>query len=115
MRKAGGLLKDMDQSTFTIASTNNINFLQSHASVYAGSQHHSWHGTGVQVVQPQQRLKIACTHPAVAGASLRDSHATVTTGDVIGTSTPPRHVADPVYWAVSFMKTFYSHRKKQWL
>ena len=98
MRKAGGLLKDMDQSTFTIASTDNIDFLQSHASVYAGSQHRSWHGTSVQVVQPQQRLKIAGTQPAVTGAPLQDTHAPVTTGDVMatsGTSSPPRHqVAD---------------------
>ena len=64
-RKSEGLLKDLDSSTFTIATTDNIDFLQSHASVYAGSQYRSWHGTSVQVVQPQQRLKNVVGQPEV--------------------------------------------------
>ena len=51
--KMEGLLKELDSSTFTVATTDNIDFLQSYASVYSGSQHRSWHGTSVQVVQPQ--------------------------------------------------------------
>ena len=61
-RKMDGLLKDLDTSTFTVATTD---FLQSHASVYSGSQHRSWHGTSVQVVQPQQRLKNVLVQPDV--------------------------------------------------
>ena len=38
-RKMDGLLKDLDTSTFTVATTDNIDFLQSHASVYSGSQY----------------------------------------------------------------------------
>ena len=48
----------------------------------------------MQVVQHQQRLKLAGAHPAVTVAPLQDIHATVTTGHVrstSGTSTPLQH------------------------
>lgn len=45
--KLDGLLQGPDSSTFAIATTDNIDFLQSHASVYAGNQSRSWHGTSV--------------------------------------------------------------------
>ena len=48
-----------------MATTDNIDFLQSHASVYSGSQYCSWHGTSMQVVQPQQRLKNTVVPPAL--------------------------------------------------
>ena len=69
-RKMDGLLKDLDTSTFTVATTDNIDFLQSHASVYSGSQYRSWHDTSVQVVQPQQRLKNILVSPEASSLSL---------------------------------------------
>ena len=62
-RKAKGLLKSLESNVFTVATTDNIDFLQSGASVYVGNQSRSWHGTSVQVVQPQQRLIIPVVRP----------------------------------------------------
>ena len=66
-----GLLKLLKNNVFTVATVDNIDFLQSNAAVYAGSQYRSWHGTNVQVVQPQSGLKFllplqpasACSSP----------------------------------------------------
>ncbi len=71
LRKQEGLLKGLDGGSFTIATTDNIDFLQSHASVYSGSQHRSWHGTTVQVVQPQQRLKTVVVEPDLSSEVAR--------------------------------------------
>ncbi len=47
-RKRDGLLNDLDKESFTVSCTDNIDISKSHASVYSGIQHRSWHGTSVQ-------------------------------------------------------------------
>ena len=90
-RKMDGLLKDLDTTTFTVATTDNIDFLQSHASVYTGSQYRSWHSTSVQVVQPQQRLNNTVVPPAVNSPDVSDRRRQRTSP----ISTPSRQTRSP--------------------
>ena len=52
-QKEEGIMSAYPECAFTIASTDNLDFLHSYARVYCGKQQSSWHGTTVQLVQPQ--------------------------------------------------------------
>ena len=50
-RKNAGTRSLLVDKAFTVASTDNVDFLQSNAAVYSGNQHRSWHATSIQLVQ----------------------------------------------------------------
>ena len=52
-QKEEGIMSAYPECAFTIASTDNLDFLHRYARVYCGKQQSSWHGTTVQLVQPQ--------------------------------------------------------------
>ena len=52
-RKEQGIKRLLFDTAFTVATVDNVDYLQSHAAVYAGNQHRSYHATSIQIVQPQ--------------------------------------------------------------
>ena len=97
-----GLLKLLKNDVFTVATVDNIDFLQSNAAVYAGSQHRSWHGTSVQVVQPQSGLKVLLPlQPACACSSPCRTPGMSTPMDI-----PSQDLRSPAPKRIRYARTF---------
>ncbi len=65
-RKNAGTRSLLVEKAFTVASTDNVDFLQSSAAVYSGDQHRSWHATSIQLVQPMPDTAVHCEQSTAA-------------------------------------------------
>ncbi len=65
-----GILQGLDLNILTLFTLDNIDFLHSHAQVFAGNQQLSWHGTTIQAVQSKP------SHVEATTSDLLPSHTT---------------------------------------
>lgn len=64
-RISRGIIPELYLNTFTIASVDNIDILQSHVIVSSTDATRSWHGTSVQCVQPRPNFNTLTTEETI--------------------------------------------------
>ena len=70
-------MNNLDLLKFIVATVDNIDFLQRHSMVYCGDQGRSWHGTTVQVMQPNNMTKVTLLSDAGEESSAQHSSLVV--------------------------------------
>ena len=95
-RKNAGTRSLLVEKAFTVASTDNVDFLQSNASVYSGDQHRSWHATSIQLVQPMPNTAIHSEQSRAVTRRLLSTAGEATTSESTeGSSSQHAHMPAP--------------------
>ena len=97
-------MSDYPQDAFTLVSIDNLDFIHGHARVYCGKQQLSWHGTTVQIVQPQPTH---LTDPSIVTIATRTNTEATANSDTF--SHEPDNPA-PATNEASLSKRLYSTR-----
>ena len=79
--KKEGPMSGFPDNAFMLVSADNLDYIHSYARIYCGNQQSSWHGTTVQLVQPQPStlVEVPVHQPEESRESPSTTHAHVTT------------------------------------
>ena len=74
-------MSDFPDDAFLLASADNLDYIHSYARIYCSNQQNSWHGTTVQLVQPQPStlVDVSVQQPEKSRENTSITHAQVTT------------------------------------
>ena len=95
-RKKEQAMSGYPDDAFIVASADNLDFIYSHTRVYCGNLQSSWHGTTIQLVQPQpsKLVDISVQQPQPSRETT-GTHTEVTTNTNTENETSIRHPQTP--------------------
>lgn len=70
-RAKEGILTAYPSNCFMVASADNMDYIHRYARVFCGKQQSSWHGTTVQIAQPQPSIQTTPTDTRESEANTR--------------------------------------------